>query len=242
MEKVDKIFLSKEFEQKIIDVRKLEAQKHHQNDMYAKPLQNKRKDAVIQLIKNHVKGKSFFDIGCAEGLFCSVAKSYGALYAAGIDAVDEKIVKARAQFPDCKFEVGDVLNLSKTSKYDLVLCSEVLQHIVDYSKCLSKIINTLSRNGIFVLTTPNLSQKNKHLFADIDSEITTEELLNEVGGASFGKQNAIWKFNTKLLCDEIKHNFHLVIIDYIKIGAKPIKGQTLEQAKNIFTIMVFKRK
>ena len=44
MEIIEKKYLNNEFERKIVEVRKLEAQKHHQNDMYAKPLQNKRKD------------------------------------------------------------------------------------------------------------------------------------------------------------------------------------------------------
>ena len=53
MDNFDKKYLNKDFEQKILEVRNLEAQKHHQNDMYRKPLQNKRKNVVIKVMKNH---------------------------------------------------------------------------------------------------------------------------------------------------------------------------------------------
>ena len=89
MEKVNNFFLDNDFDKKIIEVRKLEAQKHHQNDMYAKPLQNKRKDRVEIEMKNYCKGKSFYDIGCAEGLFCDLAMSYGATRSKGVDVVEE---------------------------------------------------------------------------------------------------------------------------------------------------------
>jgi len=237
----DKKYLNNKFERKIVEVRKLEAKKHHQNDMYAKPLQNKRKDAIIQILKNNVEGKTFYDVGCAEGLFCNLALLYGALSAKGVDVVEPKIEKAKSQFPDCEFEIGNVLDLKETSKYGLILCSEVLQHIVDYKKCLSGIENLLEKNGIMILSTPNLSQGNKHIFADIKPEYSPEELLCEIGGASFGKQNAIWKFNTKLLCKQVEDFFPLKLINYEKIGAKPINNQTAEQAKNLFSVMVFEK-
>ena len=174
-------------------------------------------------------------------MFCSLALSFGALNAKGIDIVKTKIEKAKSQFPDCEFEIGNVLNLKETSKYGLLLCSEVLQHIVNYKKCISEIINILDQNGILILTTPNLSQGNKYIFADLKPEYSPGEQLGGSGGASFGKQNAIWKFNTKLLCKQIEEIFPLKLINYVKIGAKPINNQTEEQARNLFSVMVFEK-
>jgi len=241
MKKVNNYFLDNDFDRKIIEVRKLEAQKHHQNDMYAKPLQNKRKDRVEIEMKNYCKGKSFYDIGCAEGLFCDLAMSYGATRSKGVDIVEEKIEKAKLQFPNCEFDTVDCLNLKEEKSYDVVLCSEVLQHIVDYKKCLSELVKIIDKNGIFILTTPNLALNESHVFADLDPNQSPEQLLQEIGGASFGKQNAIWKFNTQTLYNEIEKDFNLEKKDYFKIGAKPINDQTEEQASNLFTVMVFKK-
>ena len=241
MEKINKEFFNKNFLNKVIQVRKLEAQRHHQNDMYAKPLQNKRKKRVENEIKKYCVGKSFYDIGCAEGLFCDLAISFGAKIAKGVDVVEEKIKKAKLEFSRCEFDVVDCLNLQEKKSYDVVLCSEVLQHIVDYKKCLSEIVKILNEDGIFILTTPNLSPKNSHLFADLKPTQSSDELLHEIGGASFGKQNAIWKFNTQTLYKDIGKEFSLRTIDYFKIGAKPINDQTKEQASNLFTVMVFQK-
>jgi len=241
MKSINKKYLSEQFDRKIIHVRKLEAQKHHQEDMYAKPLQNKRKDKVVDIMMKYCNSKTFYDIGCAEGLFCNLAMSFGAISAKGVDVVDVKVEKAQTQFPGCFFQVKNCLNLNEKNQYGLVLCSEVLQHIVDYRKCLNEIDKILEENGILILTTPNLSQGKDHTFANLDSRSSPNELLNEIGGASFGKQNAIWKFNTRLLCKEIENEYSFKLVEYIKIGAKPINNQTKEQASNLFSVMAFSK-
>ena len=175
--------------------------------MYAKPLQIKRKDVVLEVMNKYSDGNNFYDIGCAEGLFCNLALSFGSVSAKGIDAVEAIINKAKSQFPNCEFEIGNCLNLNEQTKYGLILCSEVLQHIVDYKKVLKEISKILDKNGVFILTTPNLSQENNHIFANLDLDSSPKELLKEIGGASYGRQNAIWKFNTMLLCKEIEDKY-----------------------------------
>ncbi len=234
-------FTKPEFESKLVEVRNLESQKHHQNDMYRKPLQNKRKDAVCEIMKANMSGKTFLDVGCAEGLYCNYALEYGAKAATGIDVVPKKIENARKQFPECNFKVGDVLDLDLQKRFDVVLCSEVLQHLVDYKKCLTGMINILSDDGLLILTTPNLAGENGHEFAKINHTSEAAELFKEIGGASFGKQNAIWKFNTRQFADEIAEEYNLVLSDFVKIGAEPLPHQTKEQAQNIFTVFTFSR-
>jgi 2-polyprenyl-3-methyl-5-hydroxy-6-metoxy-1,4-benzoquinol methylase len=242
MKKASEDFLTTDFDNKLKEVRRLEAQKHHQNDMYNKPLQNKRKDAVYTVLKNNVPEQKFLEVGCAEGLFCHKAMVFGALAATGVDVVAEKIEVAKRQYPNCEFIVGDVQQLSTSMNCGIILCSEVLQHLVDYAKCLRNMAKILSNQGLLVITTPNLSGSTEHEFADIRHDADADELLSEIGGASFGKQNAIWKFNTKTLAEEIENEFSLELLDFIKIGAEPFPHQTAEQAANLFTVMLFRKK
>ena len=47
-----------------------------------------------------------------------------------------------------------------------------------------------------------------------------------------------------ILGDEVNIWFGSVVrgdMNYIKIGAEPINNQTIEQASNLFTVMVFKK-
>ena len=86
---VEKKFDSEEFDNKLKDIRNLEAQIHHQNEMYRRPLQNKRKDIIFKLLKENLKVGSFLDIGCAEGLFNDFAYKMGSDCSVGID-ISEK--------------------------------------------------------------------------------------------------------------------------------------------------------
>ena len=98
-----KKFKTKEFDEKLKDIRNLEAQLHHQNEMYRRPLQNKRKDIILDILKNNLKGNSFLDVGCAEGLFNHYAYENGSTYSVGIDISETKIETAKREFPNCTF-------------------------------------------------------------------------------------------------------------------------------------------
>jgi ubiquinone/menaquinone biosynthesis C-methylase UbiE len=71
------------------------------------------------------------------------------------------ITKARVELEKLGYnkvtlEVGDATQLHYTdSKFDKVLCSEVIEHIPDTDKALSEIYRVLKPNGILVLSTPN---------------------------------------------------------------------------------------
>ena len=68
-----------------------------------------------------------------------------------VDVVDAKVEKAQNQFPSCSFEVKNCLYLNENNQYGLILCSEVLQHIVDYRKCLNAKILWLEMSYEFLM-------------------------------------------------------------------------------------------
>lgn len=236
-----KAYYNKKFNEKLTEVRNLESQVHHQDAMYKGSLQSKKKDALLQIIKDNIKGKSLLDVGCAEGLFCQFALENGSSHSVGIDIGNKKIERAKKQFPKCTFIVGNVKDIGLEEHFDIVLCSEVLQHLVDYHKCIDEMVNILSKNGLLIISTPNLSSSNDHEFANIDPDMSANKLLKEIGGAGFGKQNAIWKFRTDKLAKEIEKTYNVTLVNLFPIGAKPFPGETKERASNLFTILVFKK-
>ncbi|MBN2121130.1 MAG: class I SAM-dependent methyltransferase [Candidatus Omnitrophica bacterium] len=243
MNRLPEQFKNSGFEDKIKAVRSLEAQRDHQGDMYKKPLNAKRREMIKSLLKEFVKQKKFMEIGCAEGFYCGCAAEYGALSVTGIDLVAKKLNEAKRRYPGCKFALADATKIAiDDDKFDLILCSEVLQHLVDYDECLNRACGLLKPGGILVISVPNLSLSSEHEFANVSEDMEPEELLHEIGGASYGKQNALWKFNTEKLSEEISSNYPLQLIDFIKVGAPPLKHQTAAQAENIFTILVYKRR
>ncbi len=53
-----------------------------------------------------------------------------------------------------KFYVGDVNKFNFSSRFDLVLCSEIIEHVEDDCKLLKDLKKNLNRNGIIFLSTP----------------------------------------------------------------------------------------
>ena len=78
----------------------------------------------------------------------------------GSDVDNEAIDKASKDFPDCTFFRNSIEEIAdKDKKYDLIYCSEVIEHVKDpisFTKSLKKI---LKPKGIIFLTTPDIDHK-----------------------------------------------------------------------------------
>ena len=58
---------------------------------------------------------------------------------------------------DAEFKVDficDFLDIDETIKYDLLLCTEVLEHVPDPVKCLAKMVKLLKADGVIIITVP----------------------------------------------------------------------------------------
>lgn len=101
--------------------------------------------------------KKILDVGCGEGFTTiAMAKKF---YKAKITAVDidvEKIkyAKERNNFKNIHYIKGDVFKLSfNKNSFDLVICTEFLEHLKSYRLVLDILIN-LSREYILI-SAPN---------------------------------------------------------------------------------------
>jgi ubiquinone/menaquinone biosynthesis C-methylase UbiE len=98
-------------------------------------------------------GGRVLDLGCGEGDFAADAAQAGA-DVLGVDVAEEAIRRARARHPELRFErVGDELPAQDAS-FDLVWCSEVLEHVLDTAVLLSEARRVLKTGGVIVITTP----------------------------------------------------------------------------------------
>jgi SAM-dependent methyltransferase len=111
--------------------------------------------------------KDILDLGCGVGddIFCLNSK-YGVEYDltfSGVDKNAEKIefCEARKNFrgdENVRFYVGDVAKLgSKDSSYDLVICSEVIEHLTRPLDAIKEIKRVLKNSGVAIVSTPNKS-------------------------------------------------------------------------------------
>jgi 2-polyprenyl-3-methyl-5-hydroxy-6-metoxy-1,4-benzoquinol methylase len=225
--------------EKILKVRDLESEgKDHVDAMYQKPSHRRRKQILLEIMARYVPGKDFLDIGCAEGLYCGEARNLKAGRVVGVDVSGTKIARAQELYPDLEFMVldSDGVSGSLHEKFDFILCTEVLQHIPDYGRTLGEAAALLEESGHLLISVPNLSKGAGHVFADIDGSMSVEELLHEIGGAGYGRQNAVWKFNTDALEKELVSEFPLDLVEKVQVDTPD------GEVKNLWTVFLLRKK
>jgi ubiquinone/menaquinone biosynthesis C-methylase UbiE len=70
----------------------------------------------------------------------------------GIDVYAPAVEEAKKRFPKYTFKVADAHKLPfKTEEFDIVICSETIEHVVDPGKVLSEIRRVLKESGALVI-------------------------------------------------------------------------------------------
>ncbi|WP_448518560.1 class I SAM-dependent methyltransferase [Rhodoflexus sp.] len=103
------------------------------------------------------KDGHILDVGCGNGIVSINlgAKGYNVL---GIDVSDKTIATAEAQnpFPNVSFRVLSAEQLrDENIRYDLIVCSEVIEHLHQPEKLLTVLHDILNPQGRLVVTVPN---------------------------------------------------------------------------------------
>jgi SAM-dependent methyltransferase len=96
-------------------------------------------------------GDRVLDYGCGSGRFLALLDD-----AAGVEIAEAAVERARANAPhaDVRLLEGDGTIPFGHGEFDLVWCSEVLEHIPDVGFALSEIRRVLKPSGRLLLTVP----------------------------------------------------------------------------------------
>ncbi len=112
------------------------------------------------------QGQKILDIGCGEGRHTAEACRFNGNFCVGADVSHEDLLKAGEKlklneefFPlqdsTAALSVSDITNLPfKDNSFDIVICSEVLEHITMDEKALVEIKRVLHPGGFFALSVP----------------------------------------------------------------------------------------
>lgn len=102
--------------------------------------------------------KMILDMGCGSGFLASLIKKLNPeIIVHGFDVSGSAL--AKAEHLDSKF----LLDLDKQDvplpdeNYDVIVCSEVLEHIYDVDHALGQMRRLLKKNGLGIITVPNLA-------------------------------------------------------------------------------------
>lgn len=146
--------------------------------------------------KKGFNGFSILDLGCGRGWLTNLLSNYGDVI--GIEPVRPVVEYAKKIFPKIKFICGnskDLLKKGKIKKFDLIVTSEVIEHIPDISKkqFIKDIFRLLNDNGHLIVTTPRKeAQKEWIKYSNpnqpIEDWISESELKNLVTNNGFTKK------------------------------------------------------
>lgn len=131
-------------------------------------LEQFRINLIVKLLKDNIKfleSKKILDLGCGDGeIICRIANF--SKNCVGIDIAKNRLMK----FKDQANRLGVKLvqgSIEKTSfpnqEFDVVICTEVLEHIKDYKRVLLEVSRILKGNGYLLLTVPYKERINKLL-------------------------------------------------------------------------------
>ncbi len=120
-----------------------------------------REKKAIKIINKFTKkftNKTILDIGCGDGQFLEeLHKSRKEANLIGLDYSKYKLKKAKLRLPfefnQCNLEDGIPLQESSIS---VAYSGEVIEHIYNPDLMLDEIYRVLKKNGLLVISTPNL--------------------------------------------------------------------------------------
>lgn len=104
-----------------------------------------RKKSILSEVR-HIKFRKALDVGSGVSPILSIGRkiTFVDISSSAVEFLKSKGARA--------FQ-GDIMGL-KQNGFDLIICSEVLEHVKDYKKCIRNLYSSLLYKGTLILTIP----------------------------------------------------------------------------------------
>lgn len=136
--------------------------KNHMDELYNSPnhmvrfAHNNRQKKIINMLPKNGKYK-ILDAGCGEGhLLEKMHNKFPYYHYYGSDITDVALASAKER---CSFAIIQKMDIRKLEYenefFDVVICTEVLEHIYEYETVINELIRVLKKDGILIISFPN---------------------------------------------------------------------------------------
>jgi len=117
---------------------------------------NQRLNSILIFIPKEEKIK-ILDAGCGEGhLLEKINKKNKNASLYGIDITKVSLRDAKKRIPRAKLLFRDLTKLKlRKDFFDIVICSDVLEHIYEYRKVIRNLIKVTKKRGLIIISYPN---------------------------------------------------------------------------------------
>ncbi|MFL2543072.1 MAG: bifunctional 2-polyprenyl-6-hydroxyphenol methylase/3-demethylubiquinol 3-O-methyltransferase UbiG [Alphaproteobacteria bacterium] len=122
------------------------------------------------LNEKHLDKMKILDLGCGGGLISEELSKLGA-NVTGIDFIKDNIniarIHAQKNNLNINYKTLDFENEKISSKFDVIVIFEVLEHLSDWKSFIKKIQYNLKPNGVLIISTINKNLISKLLTIDL---------------------------------------------------------------------------
>jgi 2-polyprenyl-3-methyl-5-hydroxy-6-metoxy-1,4-benzoquinol methylase len=117
----------------------------------------RRREVTLDLVQEIAQpGAAILDVGAAQGNFTlSLAERGYRVTWNDLRAELADYVRLKCVFGDVRYRPGEIHQLPPSEEYDVVLATEIIEHVAHPDKFLKKIAAFAKPDGFVVLTTPN---------------------------------------------------------------------------------------
>jgi len=156
---------------------------------------------IVNFLTPYINNKnaSILDIGCSTGGLLSIFKSNGYRNLLGIDP-SKSCVRTTKNLYNIEATVNNISNFNTNEKFDLIILSAVLEHLVDFKDSMRKIWSLLNDQGLLFIEVPDAERFDLYISSPFQQ--FSIEHINYFSRYSI--RNLLSKFSFKII--EIQQN------------------------------------
>lgn len=128
-------------------------QKGIENNLLQQLWHGNKLEEVVKAIKGNKRRDKILDVGSASGWFISeISKRFQDSNCFGIDIYSKGIFYAKKKYPQVEFKVADAHDIPyKDETFDVIVCTEVLEHVDDPWQVVMEIKRVLKTGGLAII-------------------------------------------------------------------------------------------
>lgn len=111
---------------------------------------------ICELVRARLPCEAFLDAGCGDGRYLAALDAELPARTAGVDISERILETARRRIARAELRRANLESLPfADGEFELVLCSQVIEHVVDAEAALHELARVLRGGGTLVLSTDN---------------------------------------------------------------------------------------